>query len=247
MPKLISLIIVYFMHRQLKNYAFFQKLQQQCNANWLDDLLFNAQTTADKFNRVPIIGSSTILVGSIFLIILLLQTICDFALNSIGTTIFNIVILSYCLFSADKQTYSSVFVTSFEHNFSFLFWFAVLGPVGVVLYWLFLLGGSKSTQANQLCLVKNIADFLYNLHIIAAWLPARITGLIFSLVGDFERGFARWKAILKVLNMPHTELLNTCGEASLGELAVEQASLLVERAFIAWMIVCVLITLIIDF
>jgi hypothetical protein len=64
-------------------------------------------------------------------------------------------------------------------------------------------------------------------------------------VGDFEQGFTRWKSAVKVLNMPNSELLDTCGEAALGNLTMEQAPLLVERAFIAWVICCMLITLII--
>jgi hypothetical protein len=44
--------------------------------------------------------------------------------------------------------------------------------------------------------------------------------------------------------MPHPELLDACGDASLGNLTIEQSQLLVERAFIAWIIFCILIALI---
>lgn len=244
MSKLLSLVIVYLFYRTLKNYSIFQKLQLCCNATWLDDLMFKAQILANTINnKVPMIGSCAILLMAVTLIVLLLQLIFH-TMGELGTLIFNVVLLLYCLYSANKKNYSSIFVTSFEHSFSLLFWFATLGPVGLILSWLFLLSGVKPDAASELYYAKNISNLLFKMHTIAVWLPARITGLIFSLVGDFEQGFNRWKAIIKVLNMPHTELLDTCGEASLGSLTMEHSQLLVDRAFIAWMIFCALITII---
>ena len=245
MSKLISLIVVYILYRHFKNYNIFQKLQQHCNATWLDDFLFKAQMLANNYNNIPMLASTIIVVATVFFITLLLQTIVHVTLHNVGSILFDTGILIYCLYSSTKKSYSSIFVTAFEHNFSLLFWFALLGPIGLVLYWLFMLNGNKTEQANGIEYAKNINHFLFNLHNIAAWFPARVTGLIFSLVGDFEQGFTRWKSAVKVLNMPHSELLNTCGEAALGNLTMEQAPLLVERAFIAWVICCMLITLII--
>ena len=244
MSKLLSLIIVYFLHQHLKNYTFFQKLQQNCTAYWLDDVLFKAQMLASNANKIPIFASSFLLILAMSLIVFLLQMIFYHAGGNLGAVLFNVIILSYCLYSATKKPFSSIFVASFEHSFSLLFWFVILGPVGVVLYWLCLLGGTKAAEASELYYAKNINNCLFSLHIIAAWLPARITGLIFSLVGDFEQGFTRWKAVVRVLSMPHPELLDACGDASLGNLTIEQSPLLIERAFIAWVIFCILVALI---
>ena len=245
MTKLLSLIVVYFLHRlELKNYGFFQKLQQNCNSYWLDDLLFKAQMLANKTNKIPVAGSCALLIVVVALIVLLLELIVCLIFWHLGALLFNVAILMYSLYSASKKNYPSLFVTSFEHNLGLLFWFVILGPVGVVLYWLFMLGGTKPEQASELHYAKSISNYLFNLHTIAAWLPARITGLIFSLVGDFEQGFSRWKAVILVFNMPHSEILDACGEASLGTLTMEQAPLLIERTFIAWIIFCMLIALI---
>jgi len=244
MSKLLSLIVVYFLHQHLKNYTFFQKVQQNCTAHWLDDLLFKAKMLANNANKIPMIASSLLLIIAMSLIVFLLQMIFYHAGGHLGAILFNVTLLSYCLYSGAKKNYSSVFVSSFEHYFSLLFWFVVVGPIGVVLYWLCMLGGIKAEQASELYYAKNISNCLFNLHTIVAWLPARITGLIFSLVGDFEQGFSRWRAVIRVLNMPHPELLDACGDASLGNLTIEQSQLLVERAFIAWIIFCILIALI---
>lgn len=245
MSKLISLIIVYVVYRHLKNYEFFQKLQQHCQSNWLDDGLFKAQMLANNYNKIPIVASTAILITIIFFIILLLEYVIYYAIQDIGLIIFYTIILIYCLCSSTKKSYSSIFIDNFEHCFSLLFWFSLLGPIGLIFYWLFMLGGIKKEQINGVIYAKSINNIFFDLHNIAAWLPSRITGLIFSLVGDFEQGFTKWKSVIKIFNMPNYELITVCGEAALGNLTTEQAPVLVERTVIAWFIICVLITLII--
>lgn len=245
MSKLISLIIVYILYRHLKNYGIFQKLQQHCHANWLDDCLFKAQMLANNYSNIPIAASTAIFITIIFFIILLLDYAIYAAMQDIGLSIFYTIILTYCLCSSTKKSYSSIFIKNFEYSFSLLFWFSLLGPIGLIFYWLFMLGGVKQEQINGVNYAKSINNILFNLHNITAWLPARITGLIFSLVGDFEQGFNKWKSAIKILNMPNYELLDACGESALGNLTMEQAPILVERTLVAWFIICILITLII--
>lgn len=245
MSKLISLIIVYVVHRHLKNYGLFQKLQQHCHVNWLDDCLFKTQMLANNYSNIPVAAAATIFISLIFFIILLLDYVIYFALKDIGLTIFYTIILTYCLCSSTKKSYSSIFVNNFEYSFSLLFWFSILGSIGLIFYWLFMLGGTKKEQINGVSYAKSINNILFDLHNIAAWLPSRITGLIFSLVGDFEQGFNKWQSSIKILNMPNYELIDACGEAALGNSTMEQAPVLVERTLIAWFIICILITLII--
>jgi AmpE protein len=270
MSILFSLIVVYFLQRHLANYPFFKTLQQNCSADWLDDLLFKAQMLANNFSKVPLMGSCALFLLVLSLCVLLLETIFYYASGEFGVFIFDIAILFYCFSSIAKKKYPSVFVASFEHNFGLLFWFILIGPLGAVLFWLFALCGVKHNPvtnlansgntnnpanheqvvvninvANELHYAKNISNCLFTLHTIAAWLPARITGLIFSLVGDFEKGFSCWKSIMRNLGMSHTEVLDLCGEAALTKVTLEQSLLLVERAFVGWFIFCMLIALII--
>lgn len=260
MSTLLSLIVVYFLQRHFVSYPFFQKLQQNCNSDWLDDLLFKAQMLANNFGKIPMMGSCGLLVLVVSLCVLLLETIFYYASSHLGLLIFNVAVLFYCLSSGAKKKYSSIFVEAFEHNFGLLFWYILLGPVGAILFWLFMLGGVKHIPvnnsqsdevivkiniANELYYAKNISNCLFTLHTIASWLPVRVTGLIFSLVGDFEKGFSCWKTIMRNSSMSHTEVLDLCGEASLGRLTTEQSHLLVERAVVAWFIFCILMALII--
>ena len=102
----------------------------------------------------------------------------------------------------------------------------------------------KGKPENELHYAKSISNCLFSLHTILAWLPARITGLIFILVGSFDKGFDCWKNVLRDWVMPHTKVLNICGEVSLGEKNLDHSLQLVERAFVGWVIFCIIIKLI---
>jgi membrane protein required for beta-lactamase induction len=101
---------------------------------------------------------------------------------------------------------------------------------------------ASKQSIDQLCYAKNINNCLFSLHIIMAWLPARITSLIFILVGNFEKSFNCWKNMIYDITMPHTEVLELCGKSSLENNTNEQRSLmLLERSFVVWIIFSILI------
>lgn len=79
-----------------------------------------------------------------------------------------------------------------ERLLAILFWFAVLGPFGAVLY--------RST-----CQLKGIRqsggvtsggfnDAVLRLHAILDWLPARITALCYAAIGSFVESVQQWRA-----------------------------------------------------
>lgn len=266
MTTLFSLIVVYLLQKYLGRYVFFQNLQKSCTFNWVEDLLFKYQMLTNNFPKVPVMAAAGLLILLIGVVMLLVQLIFYYSSYNLGLIVFNIVLLFYCLSSVSRKNYSSIFVNAFEHMFGMLFWFTILGPVGLVLFWLFTIGAtppksgittteaeiSKQTNAvitdfkaaNEIYHSKDINNCLFTLHIIAAWLPARITGLIFSLIGDFKQGFGCWKEIMKNSNITHTEFLDRCGEAALGNSNDDRPELLIERSFVAWLIVCIVISLI---
>ncbi len=274
MTTLFSLIVVYLLQKYLGRYVFFQNLEKSCSFYWVEDLLFKYQMLVNKFPKIPVMAAAGLLILLIGIGMLLLQLIFYYSSYNLGLILFNIVLLFYCLSSVSQKNYSSIFVTAFEHMFGILFWFTILGPVGLVLFWLFTIGGTKANKlvvtateaeitkqtnvanaatntvitdfnvANQVYHSKDINNCLFTLHTIAAWLPARITGLIFSLIGDFKQGFGCWKEIMKNSNITHTEFLDRCGDAALGNSNEDRPELLIERSFVAWLIVCIVISLI---
>lgn len=78
-----------------------------------------------------------------------------------------------------------------ERLLAILFWFAVLGPVGAVIY--------RST-----CQLKGIRhsggvlsdDFLeavLRLHAILDWIPSRITAICYAIIGSFVESVQQWR------------------------------------------------------
>lgn len=74
---------------------------------------------------------------------------------------------------------------NFQHYFAVAFWFALFGAPGAMLYVL-----ARHMRQQQVCQWSNGAtkDVMFVLN----WLPARVAGLGFLMVGDFTRGFPVW-------------------------------------------------------
>lgn len=101
----------------------------------------------------------------------------------------------------------AIFLASYERIFSIIFWFALLGPVGAVLYRLIYVSSKQSELgfSTLAAKTKNVLD----------WAPVRIFTMFFALCGHFKSAFAVWKQYaLKGLD-ENTVLLNEAGMASL--------------------------------
>jgi membrane protein required for beta-lactamase induction len=78
--------------------------------------------------------------------------------------------------------------------FGVLIWFFALGPIGAVLYRCLsrlprlLRARWPNSPAAQ------YTDFLHN---ACAWIPARITALLFSLAGSFDDAWSAWAALMR--------------------------------------------------
>lgn len=92
----------------------------------------------------------------------------------------------------------AILVQSNNRIFGVIFWFMVLGPAGA---WLFrvsdLMRRRAVFEAERLCPVdgqgRTYLDAARTLHAILAWLPARITALLFPLAGSFDEAMAGWR------------------------------------------------------
>jgi len=81
--------------------------------------------------------------------------------------------------------------SSFERLFALLFWYVLLGPVGVLLYYLLLLLRVDSARV----LTVNDASHMQRLAYLMEWVPARLLALTFSLAGDFVAAFGRLREL----------------------------------------------------
>lgn len=83
-----------------------------------------------------------------------------------------------------QQFFDYLLLNSFVRVFSMIFWYAVLGPVGVAAYWLL----SRVREESSDLGASSVAHRLTGL---VEWIPARITVLGFTLAGDFVAGFGK--------------------------------------------------------
>lgn len=92
-----------------------------------------------------------------------------------------------------RLTIEQALVSSHRQMFGVIFWFALLGPAGAVLYRLASVLHFKWAAQE----VKEMGDFgrfagrffeLYD------WFPVRLTALCFAIVGDFEDAVYCWRA-----------------------------------------------------
>lgn len=131
-----------------------------------------------------------------------------------------------------KNFTNAIFVAANQRIFAVLFWFAILGPVGAVLYRLIQLCAAQSPRALQ---VQAFLD----------WIPARIFALTFALGGHFRDVITYWKKDAKYGLHTNEILLAECGMAALDVAhgdqvpedgsAEKEALALLDRTFVIWL------------
>lgn len=98
----------------------------------------------------------------------------------------HLVIFTYCLgpenpfypLNQDKPDQGEYFFWVNRTLFSVIFWYALTGPLGVLLYRMITLCQSFEPVAEAAISVTNILE----------WIPARLTALLYLVVGNFEKG-----------------------------------------------------------
>ena len=68
--------------------------------------------------------------------------------------------------------------------FAPLFWYIIAGPLGMLTYRLIMLCQDESVVSEAAAKVLGLLD----------WVPCRMTGLFYLLVGHFQKGFLRFRA-----------------------------------------------------
>jgi len=102
-----------------------------------------------------------------------------------------------------------LYYRGFERVLAVLFWFGLLGPAGAVGYRLVVLergGAQAGTHA---------APGRALLHCLE-WVPARLAGICFGLVGDFDACIYAWQRVLGDARVATVDVLEGCGNAALG-------------------------------
>lgn len=164
----------------------------------------------------------------------------------------NIALFFYCLgpqnvfypvthseTEGSKELAGNYFALVNQQLFSVVFWYMIGGPIMAVAYRVIALCRHitpVSVQANE------ITDLL-------EWIPARLTALLFLLVGNFQRGFKLFATYFLAKPDFNNEMLRVCGlhaacTSDIEEVPMPAAEKLVEHAIIIMLVLIAVFTLI---
>lgn len=138
-----------------------------------------------------------------------------------------------------------IFQKAIVQCFSYIFWFILFGPYGVMLYFvvreLHLLATKEGSE------LKLFLEVSKKTQAVLDWLPIRLVALSYALVGHFTPGFAHWiRTFLKGLDVENQlawtsglaamdAKINSDSKASISENVM--AINLVNNAVIVWVVV----------
>lgn len=92
----------------------------------------------------------------------------------------------------NRAVTQAILMQANDRLFGVLFWFALLGPVGAVLYRVADL--LRHVAAREFGADSEFGDAALRLHGLLAWAPARLLALSYALAGSFEDAMTDWKA-----------------------------------------------------
>ncbi len=147
----------------------------------------------------------------------------------------------YDLFGVTDAGRSAFFIEANRRVFAIVFWFAILGPIGAVLYRALAIS-SRSTQTD----LSHSATYAAS---ILDWIPARIFTFALALGGHFAKVFDCWRKKVGHGFNENDALLVECGAAALGQEDVEplerRAVSLIDRAFVIMLVFILLVMLLV--
>jgi cobalamin biosynthesis protein CobD/CbiB len=115
-----------------------------------------------------------------------------------------------------RLTIEEALVASYQHVFAVVFWFVVLpGPIGAILYRMsaFLHRRWAESGDNELAAFGDFAGQVFRL---LDWVPARLTGIAFAVVGDFEDAAYCWRAQAAKWPNPSLGVVLASGAGAMG-------------------------------
>jgi len=209
-----------------------------------------------------------ILVVPIVLIAAMIFGIAYGIFGRLGTGILQLALVWYCLDARDirKEPYDSatsqsLLLASYQNLFAILFWYGLFGPVGLVLYISILhlsrvipktiTSSDDTTQEQEVVVAQqnsvSLHEYLVKTQGILDWIPVRLLGLSFALVGSFGAVFKLWlQKLFHGVSDPQT-LVVEWGQAALKAESTAGQPLdstidLIDRSLLIWLVVILLLT-----
>jgi len=115
---------------------------------------------------------------------------------------------------ASRAAVESVLENGNDALFGAIFWFVLLGAPGVVLFRLSNTLDAMWGYRNEH--YQRFGWFAAKLDDVLGWLPARLTGLSYLLVGDWGRGWRCWRTQAELSDSPNAGVVMASGAGALG-------------------------------
>ncbi|MCX8017234.1 MAG: CobD/CbiB family protein [Rhodocyclaceae bacterium] len=108
-------------------------------------------------------------------------------------------------------------LSSHRHVFAPLFWFMVLGPAGALLYRIAACLALRWRRDGEVPgETTQFGQFARQAFFVIDWLPARLTAVMFAVVGDFEDAVYCWRTQAGVWSDESSGILLASGAGALG-------------------------------
>lgn len=243
--KLLVVVLCLLSERYLIHTSSYQRF------HWFSDYFIFIKNIIDKKS---LFTSPWLILAAVLLPVILFTSVIYMLLNSILFGFLGLI-LSTCVFLyclgpqnafypvsnselPDDILLGNYFVLANRQLFSVIFWYILLGPIAVLTYRLI-------TLCREISLVNQQANQLTEL---IEWIPARISALLFLLVGNFQQGFILFARLFFARPELNNRLLSDCGLQAVrnnesDEIPMPMAETLVEHAIIVFMVLIALFTL----
>lgn len=269
---LIALGVQWFMGQRISREEF----------NWFDPYVNFLSRQLQKTELLQGYIGLAIVVVPIVLLVLIVNLIIDDVFLSIIEFFFGLVVFFYCVDATDpaaslasyfkgnkaekevkayvgstlpktdggvaRKVSQTILVHALHHIFSLIFWFVILGPVGVItVFMVHLVATTTNKQLKPMAEAANIVQGVLD------WVPVRLVGLSFALMGSFADVFMYWiKHIANGIEsaeelLSHYGLLANGANPRDSKASTEQEPMaiaaLVYRALIVWVVVIAVISI----
>lgn len=233
--RLIVILAVLAIERYLNVDSWFKTSWFDVYVGWLRPLL-----------KAGSWAGLVVIVLPILIVFAIAQYLLSHGLLGILDDLFAIGVLLACIDAREFNSNNSledIFTQAYVRIFAVLFWFAILNVYGAAFYFMLtLMRGFHGERDVEL------SDVAAKVLSVMDWVPVRLLGLSFALVGHFSRGFGYCLKHL-LSNLEQTKsFVQEAGIAALnltegaekdGQAAVELAN----RALIVWLVAIALITI----
>jgi AmpE protein len=219
---------------------------------WIKDRFSTYQWWPTEFGVLAIIAPALILY-------ILIAALVYHLLTMVGYYVLALVVLWYALdarpFATDnpnQKTAQQLLTNAYQHIFALIFWLLILGSTGVVLYALIAYLCQVLEELPEDQTVKNLLSYTRMAQAVLDWVPLRLLGLTYALVGHFSATFSGWYQHLFDNFMQSRQQTALCGLTSLGlptdiEIPTTEQIValegLVNRSLWVWLVIIALFTI----